>query len=212
MKTNSGITAFGFLIVLGLLAMSGCYTVLMHPSMLTSSEEESTPQATTQGDFTADISYNQNCLNCHSQAELDDRYYDMGRAGMHYAHGMSIDPYGWQRPATSLPWWDGVLAPTPSSAAASSAPSATESGPRRRSSGSTRGGDGQRVSTTQSDPATTSTTTSTAPATSPAVSDTRGSISTSTQSTSTDRTRSVSAPAKEATPRKVGSTRGDDPK
>jgi hypothetical protein len=211
MKTNPSMKLLGLLFVSGLLIMSGCYTVLMHPSMLTSSEGESTPQAAPQGDFTSEISYNQNCLNCHSQAELDDRYYDMGQAGMHYAHGMSIDPYGWQRPATSLPWWDGVLAPTPSTAA-SSASSTTESGPRRRSSGVTRGGDTPRVSTTQSDPATTSTTTSTAPATSPAVSDSRSSTPTSTQSTSTDRTRSTSAPAKEAPPRKAGSTRGDDPK
>ncbi len=199
------------LFVSGLLIMSGCYTVLMHPSVLTSSEGESTSQAAPQGDFTSEISYNQNCLNCHSQAELDDRYYDMGQVGMHYAHGMSIDPYGWQRPTTSLPWWDGVLAPIPPTAA-SSAQSTTEGGPRRRSSGVTRGGDTERVSTTQSDPATTSTTTSTAPATSPAVSDTRSSSSTSTQSTSTDRTRSTSAPPKEAPPRKAGSTRGDDPK
>lgn len=211
MITNSGMKAFGLLFVLGLLALSGCYTVLMHPSLLTSSEGESTPQAASQGDFTSEISYNQNCLNCHSQAELDDRYYDMGRVGMRYAHGMSIDPYGWQRPATSLPWWDGVFAPIPSTAA-SSGTSTTESGPRRRSSGVTRGGDRQRISTTQSDPATTSTTTSTAPATSPAVSDTRSSTPTSTQSTSTDRTRSTSTPTKEAPPRKGGSTRGDDPK
>lgn len=211
MKTDSAMKALRLLFVSGLLIMSGCYTVLMHPSVLTLSEEETTPQATSQGDFTSEISYNQNCLNCHSQAELDDRYYDMGQAGMHYAHGMSIDPYGWQRPATSLPWWDGVLVPIPTTAA-SSTPSTTESGPRRRSSGVTRGGDTQRVSTTQSDPATNSTTTSTAPATSPAVSDTRSSTSTSTQSTSTDRTRSTSAPPKEAPPRKAGSTRGDDPK
>ncbi len=211
MKTNTAMKALRLLFVLGLLAIGGCYTVLMHPSVLTSSEGESTPQAAPQGDFTSDISYNQNCLNCHSQAELDDRYYDMERAGMHYAHGMSIDPYGWQRPATSLPWWDGVLAPMPPTAI-SSTQSTTESGPRRRSSGVTRGGDRQRISTTQSDPATTSTTTSTAPATSPAVSDARSSTTTSTQSTSTDRTRSTSAPQKEAPPRKSGSTRGDDPK
>jgi hypothetical protein len=110
-----------------------------------------------------------------------------------------------------LPWWDGVLAPIRSTAALST-PSTTESGPRRRSSGVTRGSDRERVSTTQSDPATTGTTTSTAPATSPAVSATRSSTPTSTQSTSTDRTRSTSAPAKEAPPRKAGSTRGDDPK
>ena len=210
MKRIPVIKTVSFLFVSGLLFMSGCYTVLMHPSVLTSSEEES-PQATSRGDFTSDISYNQNCLNCHSQAELDDRYYDMGQAGMHYAHGLNIDPYGWQRPATSLPWWDGVFAQIPSTAASSASPT-TESGPRRRSSGATRGGDRQRVTTSQSEPATTGTTTSTAPATPSAVSDTRSSTSTSTQSTSTDRTRSTSAPAKEAPPRKSGSTRGDDPK
>lgn len=211
MKTNSGMKIFGLLFVFGVLAMSGCYTVLMHPSVLTSSERESTPQTSSQGDFTSDISYNQNCLNCHSQAELDDRYYDMERAGMHYAHGMSIDPYGWQRPATSLPWWDGVLAPIPATAV-SSTQSTNESGPRRRSSGVTRGGDRQRISTTQNDSPAIGTTSSTAPATSPAISNTRSSSSTSTQSTSTDRTRSASTPQKEAPPRKSGSTRGDDPK
>ena len=211
MKKNQAMKFFRLSFVLGVFVMSGCYTVLMHPSLLTSSEGESASQAASQGDFTSEISYNQNCLNCHSQAELDDRYYDMGRAGMHYAHGMSIDPYGWQRPTTSQPWWDGVLAPEPSTAASSSS-STTESGPRRRSSGVTRGGDRPRVTTSQSDPATTSTTNSTAPATSPAVSDTRSSSPASTPSTSTDRTRSTSAPAKEAPPRKSGSTRGDDPK
>ena len=210
MKTKSVINAFSFLLVSGFLTVSGCYTVLMHPSILTSAEgESSTPQTAPQGDFTSEISYNQNCLNCHSQAELDDRYYDMGRAGMHYAHGMNIDPYGWQRPTTSLPWWDPIFVPAPSTAA-SSATSTTESGPRRRSTGATRGGDRARVTTSQSDPPTTSTTTSTAPATSPAVSSTRN--TTSTPQTSTDRTRSTSAPAKEAPPRKAGSTRGDDPK
>jgi len=203
--------ALRFLFVLGLLAMSGCYTVLMHPSVLTSSEGESTPQAASQGDFSSDISYNQNCLNCHSQAELDDRYYDMERAGMHYAHGMNIDPYGWQRPTTSLPWWDGVFAPIPLTGVSSSQP-ATVSGPRRRESGVTRGGERTRATPTPSGQTTSTSTTSTAPATPTAVSDTRGSTSTSTQSTSTDRTRSTSAPAKEAPPRKAGSTRGDDPK
>lgn len=211
MKTNATVKSFRLFCVLGLLAMSGCYTVLMHPSVLTSSEEESTPQATSHGDFTSDISYNQNCLNCHSQAELDDRYFDMNQAGIHYAHGISIDPYGWQRPTTSLPWWDGVFGSIPPTTA-SSTPSTTESGPRRRSSGVTRGGERQRVSTTQSDPAPSSTTTSTAPAPSSAISDTRKSTSTSTQSTTTDRTRSTSAPQKEAPPRKAGSTRGEDPK
>jgi hypothetical protein len=110
-----------------------------------------------------------------------------------------------------LPWWDGVFAPIRSTAA-SSTPSTTESGPRRRSSGVTRGDDRTRATPTPSDQTTSTSTTSTAPATPTAVSDTRGNTSTSTQSTSTDRTRSTSAPAKEDPPRKAGSTRGDDPK
>lgn len=211
MKTDGVMKIFGVLITFAAIAISGCYTVLMHPSVLTSSEKEYTPQEPSRGDFTSEISYSQNCLSCHSQAELDDRYFDMNQAGIHYAHGMSIDPYGWQRPTTSLPWWEGVFAPIPPTGISSSQPT-TVSGPRRRESGVTRGGERTRATPAPSDQTTTTSTTSTAPATPTAISDTRSNTSTSTQSSSTDRTRSTSAPQKEAPPRKAGSTRGEDPK
>ena len=209
MKTDSTRRLIITLFFTALFVTSGCYTVLMHPSLLTSSEKEYTPQDYLRGDFTSEISYNQNCLNCHSQTELDDRYYDMGRVGMQFAHGMSIDPYGWRRPTTSLPWWNGIFAPLPP-AVSISAPGTTESGPRRRPTGSTRGDDGTKAAVTPG----ATTTTATAPATSPAVSDTRGSTQATPQGTSTDRTRTTTAPApsKEPPKRKSGSTRGDDPK
>lgn len=214
MKTDSVKMIIGSLFLTGLLAASGCYTVLMYPSVLTTSEKEYTPQEYSGGDFTSEISYNQNCLNCHSQAELDDRYYDMGQVGMHFAHGITIDPYGWRRPTTSIPWWDGVLAPIPPAAFIPTS-STTESGPRRRSSGVTRGDDGTRTAAAPSTSATsttTATTITTAPTPSPAVSDTRSSAPTSTQATSTDRARTTSTPPKESPTRKSGSTRGADPK
>lgn len=209
MKTTQAQKWVWSLLCGGLLATSGCYTVLMHPSVMTSSEETSTTQGYSHGDFTSDISYTQNCLSCHTQAELDDRYYDMQRAGILYAHGMSIDPYGWRRPATSIPWWDGVIAPVPGSAVSVS-PSTSESVPRRRTSGNTRGDEGGR--TAAAAPATTPTPAPAAPPAPAAISDTRTNTSNAAPPSSSGRTRTSTSTSKEPPPRKAGSTRGTDPK
>ena len=207
---KSNITRFLLLCVA--FAIGGCYTVLMHPSMLTTSEEEYPAQSTSVGDYTSDISYNQNCLSCHSQAELDDRYFDMQKVGMQYAHGMSIDPYGWRAPSVSVPWWIGVYAPIPQSAVGGVPPSGSDKGPRRRDTGTSRGSDRSRPNdnTSASTPATTTTTTATAPNPTAGTGTTSG-TNTSTGSTSTERARATT-PAAEPAPRKSGSSRGSDPK
>ena len=144
MKTSLVQFSIVGIVAAALFSVNGCYTVLMSPSDLTASDGDDSIPEYSQGDYTSDVSYNQNCLSCHSQAELDDRYYDMQSVGMVTAHGMSVDPYGWRTPATSVPWWYDVIAPVPPTAAASvSSSGAAQSGPRQRTTGSTRGSDGR---------------------------------------------------------------------
>lgn len=193
-------------------AVGGCYTVLMHPSMLTSSEQENPAQSTSVGDYTSEISYNQNCLSCHSQAELDDRYFDMQQTGMQYAHGISIDPYGWRAPSVSVPWWIGVYAPVPQAGYVGVPASGSDKGPRRRDSGTSRGSDRSRPNnnTSASAPAPTTSTSVAAPDP-PTSAGTSTGNSAASSTTSTERARTA-APAAEPAPRKSGSTRGNDPK
>ena len=214
MKTHLKSNITRMLLLCVAFAIGGCYTVLMHPSVLTSTEQEYPAQSTSVGDYTSEISYSQNCLSCHSQTELDDRYFDMQKAGMQYAHGMSIDPYGWRAPSVSVPWWIGVYAPIPQSGVAGVPASGSDKGSRRRDSGSSRGSDRSRPNdnTNASSPTTTTTTTVAAPEPAAGTGTSSGTTtSTGSTSTSPERTK-TSTPAAEPAPRKSGSSRGNDPK
>jgi len=132
MKQNRVKKAMTPFFVLGLFSLGGCYTVLMDPSMLASSDDENFVPTSSQSDSTLDISYNRNYL--------------------------SRDPYGWQVPAACLPWWYEVIAPAPPTAVASASPSAgVESGLRQRTIGTTRGNDRSRSDIQASAPVTTTT-------------------------------------------------------
>jgi hypothetical protein len=127
-------------------AFYGCYTVVMWPSDSDTSQLSS-DSSETGGNYSSDIYYNSDCLSCHSQAELDDRYYDLNHSGITVVHGESIDPYGWRSPIESVPWWV-PEAPAPVAAISiagsspnSSVPAANNS--RRRTDGSARN-DGRR--------------------------------------------------------------------
>jgi len=204
-----------YLCAIGIFSLSGCYTVLMHPSVLTKSEDGDGSTQNTQGDYTAsDISYNQNCLSCHSQAELDDRYYDMQSVGMVTAHGLDVDPYGWRNPSAGVPWWYDATAPVPSTAVSkTSSSSASSSGPHTRKTGETRGGDGSPADGTVQ--ASTSSTTTTSPASAPtpsaASAGARDRSGMETSQSPTDRTRTTTTPSAPTPPddRKRGPNRGD---
>lgn len=216
MKKDRILNILAFIIPFGIFSLSGCYTVLMTSSDSAEGEGDLTSSDPSQGDYSSEISYNQNCLSCHSQAELDDRYYDMQSVGMVSAHGMNIDPYGWKTPAASVPWWYEVIAPVPSTAVSSATPaSGTQSGPRTRTTGSTRGSDGTRTrgTTDASTPVpTTAPASASAPATSGATAVARDRTGSETPAATPGRARtdgaSTSPPA--PAPRKTGSGRGDD--
>ncbi len=206
MRINTANKIVTHFFVLILFTIGGCYTVLMDPSRMTSMSDESSAPTSSQDDYTSDISYNQNCLSCHSQAELDNSYYGSQNGRLIAAHGMSIDPYGWRAPSTSLPWWSGAIAPVPPTAMSSSSSPASESGPRQRTTGSTRGGDQSRPdihASTSAPTITTTTTTAPPPPTADAA---------TSNGTTTDRSRTTSnnsvPPA--STTRKTGSNRGGD--
>mgnify|MGYP001612772288 CR=1 FL=1 len=210
--------------------ISGCYTVLMttKDAPLASRRSSSTNTRIAGGNFASTLDYNQNCFSCHSQVELDDRDFDMTRSGVNIVHGIPYsamlwassgrnsienDPYGWRRPAESLPWWVPPAASTPSTGGTSSS---AESGNRRRESGSTRGGEAprrERDTTPVASPTPTAPPTSTptpAPAVQPAVSTTPSvtpppSTPPAQQEGTRSRTTSSDGPT-----RKSGSTRGED--
>ncbi len=214
MKKNLILNILGVVVPFGIFSLSGCYTVLMTSSDSTPSEGDLTYSDPSQGDFSSEISYSQNCLSCHSQAELDDRYYDMQSVGMISAHGMNIDPYGWKTPAASVPWWYEVIAPVPSTAVYTTSPSSgTQGGPRIRTTGSTRGSEGTRGATDASTPVPTAAPASaSAPAASGATGVARDRTRNDTPATTTTRTGTEGASTKPPAPatRKTGSGRGDD--
>jgi hypothetical protein len=187
---------------------------LMSPSAMTSSESESPAQGYAHNN-SSEVSYSDNCLSCHSQAELDDRYYDMQRVGMVTAHGISIDQYGWQAPSTGVPWWYQEIAPVPPTgvSASSSAP-VNDAGSRRRTTGSTRGGDDRPRSdgsTEASAPAPTTTTSSAPPPPIPTAV-TRDRSTTSANPPATERTRTsgnTTTPTTPPAPRPESKRRDD---
>ncbi len=186
-----------FFLEFGVFSFGGCYTVLMDPSMLASSEDEGSITASSLSDSALGVSYNQNSLSCPGKAESDGRNDDMQNAGLITPHDASVDPYGWQAPASSLPWWYEMIAPVPPTAVASASPStAVESGPRQRTIGSTRGNDRSRSDFQASAPVTITTTT-TAP-TPP----------TATVAAPTGRNKRTGNNSATSTTRKTGSNRG----
>ena len=216
MEKNNILDILAVIVPFGIFSLSGCYTVLMTSSDPGQGDGDLTYADPSQGDFSSEISYNQNCLSCHSQAELDDRYYDMQSVGMISAHGMNIDPYGWKTPAASVPWWYEVIAPVPSTAVYTTSPaSGTQAGPRIRTTGSTRGNEGSRTrgTTEATTPVTTVTpTTASAPATSGATGVARDRTGSNTPAATTSRSRTDGAATSSPVPatRKTGSGRGDD--
>ena len=186
--------------MLVLFFFSGCYTVLMDPSMLTSSEGGNSVPTSIQGGYRSDTAYN------YSQAELDETYYDIQNAGLNTSPGMSIDPYGWLAPSTSLPWWYEVVAVVPPTAVAAPSSSAAGSRPHRRTTGSTRGNDQSSSDIHASTTVTTTTTTTiiTAPPP-PAATAAPESGTTTDRSRTTGNNSAAPAPAT----RNTGSNRGD---
>ena len=183
MKFSSSEKAIFLFLILALFFLGGCYTVLMDPSMLTSSGDERS--VSTGGDYTSDTT-------------LTYRYYDTQNTGFVTSPEPSIDPYGWQFPAASPPWWYEVLAPIPPTAIAVSSSSAAGSGQRRRTTGSTRGNDQPSLDINTSTTVTTTTTTITAPPP-PAA----------TAAPASGRTTGNNSAASAPATRKTGSNRGD---
>ncbi|MDE3058214.1 MAG: hypothetical protein KGJ59_09695 [Bacteroidota bacterium] len=186
------------------LSLSGCYTVLMTPSAFESGSDSNDEYAAGSASA-AELNYGSNCLSCHSQSELDDRYDEMQSLGIHTVHGMVVDPYGWRNPSTSIPWWYNVYAPPPVGASSASQPSGGRtSQPRTRAVGSTRGGS---TSTNASPaPQAPSGNSSSAPAAGNASSASQQSQQTAQPAQPQGRQRSGSDSS--GTTRKTGSTRG----
>ena len=199
MKSSSAGKVIIFFSMLVLFSFGGCYTVLMDPSMLTSSENGNPVPTSIQGDYTSDTAYN------NSQAELDERYYDIQNAGLNTTPGTSFDPYGWLVPSTSLPWWDEVIAPIPPTAVPASSSSAAESRPHRRTTGSTRGNDQSSPDIHTSTTVTTTTTTIITAPPPPAATAAPESGTTTDRSRTAGNNSAAPAPAT----RNTGSNRGD---
>jgi hypothetical protein len=199
MKSSSAGKVIIFFSMLVLFSFGGCYTVLMDPSMLTSSEGGNSLPTSIQGDYTSDTAYN------YTQAELDERYYDIQNAGLNTTPGTSFDPYGWLVPSTSLPWWDEVIAPVPPTAIAAPSSSAAGSRPHRRTTGSTRGNDQSSPDIHASTTVTTTTITIITAPPPPAATATPGSGTTTDRIRTTGNNSAAPAPAT----RNTGSNRGD---
>jgi hypothetical protein len=176
--THRSMTVTVVLMALSLGALAGCYTKLMPFKDAVRTRQASVSQ-NHPGNFTTDLNYRENCLSCHSEAELNDRAADMDYAGIHSVHGATYDPYGWQNPYTQPPWWEpnmpiliigtsnGPVVSTqkPVTGTKTTAPPSNAAS-RRRETGSTRGTDRTREATTAtSTPAPTTTTTPAAPTT-----------------------------------------------
>jgi hypothetical protein len=138
-------------------AFAGCYTKLMPFRDAVATRQASVIQ-NHPGNFTSDLNYRENCLSCHSEAELNDRAGEMDYAGIHNVHGLAYDPYGWQNPYSQPTWWEPyapiqigvavgsakqpVLIKNP---AGTAAPTGSQSNAeRRRATGTTRGTDRTR--------------------------------------------------------------------
>jgi hypothetical protein len=209
-KKITKLTSLTFAAAIGLIAgLSGCYTILMNPGT------QSTPQPVAQvaAGNESEIAYTDNCLSCHSQTELDDRYSDVRLVGMKTVHGFRIDPYGWSSPRESLPWWTPSRAPVyiaPATAIKSTpgtqapAGQSADDNSRRRASGSSRGTDAPRGY--EAPAAAPSTTTVPAPT---GVS-TGGPASSVAPSSAPDQGRATENPPSGSRTRKSGSTRGDE--
>ena len=202
MKTRALRKITGLCLPFVLIALGGCYTVLMTSPDSSQSGDNGLSSDSSEGDFTSEISYNQNCLSCHSQAELDDRYYDMQNAGIVNAHGITIDPYGWRAPSASIPWWYEVIAPVPAQAVATTSPAAGSAGPRIRNSGDSRGTDASGTLPPTAPPS------ASAPAASGATGVVRDRPASTSAAPAPERTRSSTTT--QPAPRKSGSGRGDD--
>jgi hypothetical protein len=201
MKSSSAGNVIILFSMLVLFSFGGCYTVLMDPLMLTSSEDGNSVPTSIQGDYTytSDTAYN------YSQAELDERYYDIQNAGLNTAPGTSFDPYGWLVPSTSLPWWYEAVAAVPPTAVAAPSSSAAESRQHRRTTGSTRGNDQLSPDIHASTTVTTTTTTIITAPPPPAATAAPESGTTTDRSRTTGNNSAAPAPAT----RNTGSNRGD---
>ncbi len=184
------------------LLLSGCYTVLMTPSVTEPAADSNEYYSGTAS--AAELNYGSNCLSCHSSSELDDRYDEMQSLGIHTVHGVVVDPYGWRNPETSIPWWRNLYAPAPipASGVSQSSGGSTVSTPHTRDVGVTRGG-GTSASPAPQAPSGGS---STAPATGNASSTSQQTQHTAQPSQPSGRERSGSDSS--GTTRKTGSTRG----
>ncbi len=189
----------GSIIIVGI-TFAGCYTVLLTSSEAT---DYSPSYNTASGSSISELDYNQNCTSCHSQAELDDRYFDMNSVGLRTAHGLSIDPYGWRNPTASVPWWNGIFVVQPQAtitpATHNTDAKPTENTERLRTSGNTRGDEVRARTTTATSSVSqdSNKSTSVTPATSNVSSET------TVQKTKTEE-------KKETPKRRSGSTRGNE--
>lgn len=196
-------------IMLGVFA--GCYTKLMPFRDAMATRQASVIQ-NHLGNFTSDVNYSENCLSCHSQAELDDRAQDMDYAGIHNVHGLAYDPYGWQNPYSQPTWWEPYVPITIGVAAGSNAqpvlmknsvsttPAASSSNAeRRRTTGATRRAESSR----EANPTATSTPTQTSTSSTTTTGGTRTGAVTITPSSQTT-PAPVSTPATETRTRSTG--------
>lgn len=170
--------SFTLAVVVGALAIggfAGCYTKLMPFRDAVASRKASVSHAQ-GGNFTSDLNYRDNCLSCHSEAELNDRAQDMDYAGIHNVHGLTYDPYGWQNPYSQPTWWApeppvfiGVGGGTPAqpvlikNPVITTTPASPSNAARRRETGTTRGDNGRTrdpIPAASTTPTSTTTTTS----------------------------------------------------
>jgi hypothetical protein len=105
MRTQRKITMFvpGAILLGIVMALSGCYTILMNPGTETQDLIASAGSGST---YAPEINYSAECTSCHSAAELADRSYDASRYDLRIVHGIAVDPYGWKSPTHSRPWWN----------------------------------------------------------------------------------------------------------
>jgi len=166
--------------------LGGCYTVLISPGSA-SRNDSGSDEGGAVSESSSELDYSANCLSCHSQTELDDRSYDMRKVGMVSAHGITIDPYGWQSSSSVTPWWSIPVAMAPSTGVSISTPAASggDSG-KKRSVGEGRGDSGTAASSV---PVSTGSTAPTAPVPPPAAGVTRDRNATTGDQNSGSRSR-----------------------
>ncbi len=120
-----------------LLALGGCYTVLLTSGTSGTTASGETSYSSAGG---PDIQYTSDCRSCHSDAELADRAYDVSMAGLHVVHGMAVDPYGWNYHYRPQPWWVPAVVQTGSAVANNTPAVTTGTATRTRTEGDSRGG------------------------------------------------------------------------